>query len=561
MKRLIFVILIACAIGLNAQTKKQVSQLSDLCNVWGNLKYFHPEIAAGRHNWDSILVVSANQILSSGNKSIFQNEIDKLLQIAGSNNSPEFEIDYSAHPYTYRNIDHSWVERSKNLTKNQKSLLRYNYSHPYQVQNFYAQNNPDDDGNIWMPNENPYPEMKMPDVNYRLLGLFRFWNVINYYYPYKYATDKKWDKVLIDLIPEFVNANNTSAYHKAILRMAASIDDGHGGVYPFIDLEVVGKYSPPFYFKLTDNKAVVTKILDEQAAKKANLKEGSVIEKINDVSLKAKAKELWEYVPAGNAAGKYRDLHKLILNSREPLAIYTGYNSDGSKFSSEIKLVESSYIQNFDSFHGFSSPTISKIIAPEVAYVYASNVTSKNRDSIFLPLMQTKAIILDLRNYPRTMPSYTIPNYFLDNPTVYSTCTRNDFRYPGLLIYENTNAGKWYEKVGEENPSPYTGKLILLVDYRTQSLPEFDCLILKTYKNTIVVGNQTAGADGNVTRIVFPGGYKISFSGLGIYQANGDEAQRVGIPIDIPVNYTVQDFVEDKDPILKRAIEFAETGK
>lgn len=404
-------------------------------------------------------------------------------------------------------------------------------------------------------------QMKMPDTAYRLLGLFRFWNVINYYYPYKYATDKPWDNVAFDLIPEFVKADNTLSYQKAVLKMAASIDDGHGGIWPFLDIEVAGKNSPPFYFKLIDNKAVITKILDEAEAQKANIQKGSVIEKMNDVSLKKRVKELWDYVPASNKAGKYRDLHKFILNSRQKLAVYSGYNPDGTKFSSSIILSERNFLKEFLDFYEMTSPITSKMITDDIAYIYASNLTYENMDSIMQPLLKTKTIILDLRNYPSTMPSYRIANYFLDKPTVYSVMTRNDFRYPGLMIYENTNAGTTVETVGKNNANPYQGKLILLVDYRTQSLPEFNSLILMTFKNTIVIGNQTAGADGNQTRMIFPGNYKISFSGIGIYQANGGEAQRVGIPINIPVKYTIQDFIEDKDPILDRAIEYAETGK
>lgn len=544
MKKLIIIFLVLlCATNINAQTKKQISQLNDLCNVWGNLKYFHPEIATGKHNWDSILVSSVNHILKSENKNAFKNEVDKLFQIAGVNNAVEFKIDFSAHPYTYRNINHSWIGKSKNLTEGQKEKIRYNYSHPFQGQNFYAQSNPDDVGNIITPNEKPYAEMKMPAKEYRLLGLFRFWNVINYYYPYKYATDKPWENVLIDLIPEFLNANDTLSYQKAVLKMSATIDDGHGGVYPFIDLEVAGKYSPPFYFKIIDKKAVVTKILNEKEAEKSNIQKGSVIEKINGITIEKRAKELWNYIPAGNSAGKYRDLHKLILNSNQTSAIYSGYQSNGSKFSTQINLIERNYLKEFLDFHEMSSPIISKMLTNDIAYVYASNITNKNMDSIMLPLLKTKSIILDLRNYPRTMPSYKIANYFLDKPTIYSKQTKNDFRYPGLFIYENTNAGEPFETVGKENPNPYKGKLILLVDYRTQSLPEFDCLILKTYKNTTIIGNQTAGADGNQTKMTFPGNYKIFFSGYGIYQANGDEAQRIGIPIDIPVKYTVHDIV------------------
>lgn len=554
---IIAILLFAVNVG-QAQTKRQVSQLNDLCNVWGNLKYFHPEIATGKHNWDSVLVSSVNQILKSGDKKVFQSEIDKMLKIAGKNNASAFKIDYSAHPFTYRNINHSWINKSKNLTEGQKEKLKYNYEHPYQGQNYYAQNNPDDEGNIITPNENPYPEMKMPDTAHRLLGLFRFWNVINYYYPYKYATDKPWDKVAFDLIPEFVQANDTLSYHKAVLKMAASIDDGHGGIWPFLDIEVVGKYSPPFYFKLIDDKAVVTKILDENLS---DIQKGSVIESINGISLKTRVKELWDYVPASNKVAKYRDLHKLILNSKKGSAVYSGYNPDGSKFSASIDLSERNFLKEFLEFQEMTSPITSKMVTDDIAYIYASNMTYENMDSIMQPLLKTKAIILDLRNYPSRMPSYRIANYFLEKPAVYSVVTKNDFRYPGLLIYENANAGTTVETVGKNNPNPYQGKLILLVDYRTQSLPEFNSLILMTYKNTVIIGNQTAGADGNQTKMIFPGNYKISFSGYGIYQANGDEAQRVGIPIDIPVKYTIQDFIEDKDPILERAIEYAKTEK
>lgn len=561
MKRLIPLLLFLSITSLNAQTKKQTSQLTDLCNIWGNLKYFHPEIAIGKHNWDSIVVSSINQILKSNDKNVFQDEVNKIFQIAGKNRATEVLTDESSHPYALRNINHSWIDKSENLTKNQKEILKYNYSHPFQGQNFYAQNNPDDDGNIITPNENPYTEMKMPNVDYRLLGLFRFWNVINYYYPYKYATDKPWEKVITDLIPEFVRANDTLSYHKAVLKMSASIDDGHGGVYPFIKETVSGKYNPPFYFKLIDDKAVVTKILNEQELKKANIHLGSVVEKIDGISLKKRAKEFWNYVPASNKGGKYRDLHSFILNSKQTSAIYSGYNSDGTKFSSSVKLREGNFLKEFLEFYEMTSPITSKMITNDIAYVFASNINRNNMDSIMLTLLKTKAIILDLRNYPSSMPSYKMADYFLDKPIVYSKQTRNDFKYPGLLVYENTNTGNSAEKVGKENPNPYKGKLILLVDYRTQSLPEFNCLILKTYKNTTIVGSQTSGTDGNVTRMIFPGGYKIMFSGYGIYDANGNETQRVGIPIDIPVKYTIQDFVEAKDPILSRAIEFAKDGK
>lgn len=547
--------------ALQSQSKKQIAELSDLCKVWGSIKYFHPEIATGKHDWDAVLIAALPLILDQKEDNAFQLQVDKMLHIAGKNTALVFSLDKNADPTTVRNINHSWVEKSNNLTRQQKEELQFLFSHPYQGTNYYAQNNPDDDGNIITPNENAYPEMKMPDRDYRLLGLFRFWNVINYYFPYKYATDKPWDKVLTDMIPEFIKAKETVPYHKAILTMAASIDDGHGGVYPFLKNSVAGKYSPAFYFRLVDDKAVITKITDQNALGNATIREGSVIEKMNGISLKKRIKEFWPYIAASNKQGKYRDLTELVLNSETSAARYSGYNPDGSTFSTAIQLKENNFLKEYLNFFEMTSPITSKMITDDIAYVYNANLTSKNMDSIMVPLMAKKAIILDMRNYPSGTPVYRIANYFLEKPTIYSMVTRNDFRYPGLLIHEVTNANTNVEKVGKENSSSYSGKLILLVDYRTQSLAEFACLILQTYKNTTVIGTQTAGADGNQTRMLFPGNYKISFSGLGIYNADDSEAQRVGVKVDIPVHYYIEDYSMKKDPLLERAIEYSTTGK
>ena len=44
--------------------------------------------------------------------------------------------------------------------------------------------------------ENPYPEMTYPSEEFRLLSLFRFWNVIHYFFPYKHLLDRPWEETL-----------------------------------------------------------------------------------------------------------------------------------------------------------------------------------------------------------------------------------------------------------------------------------------------------------------------------------------------------------------------------
>jgi hypothetical protein len=250
-------------------------------------------------------------------------------------------------------------------------------------------------------------------------------------------------------------------------------------------------------------------------------------------------------------------MHYFIFNIKIKTAVFAGYQPNGERFKTTITLSERNFIKEFADFFEMTSPTTSKMISDSVGYVYFSNVNNQNLDSVMAPMMKTKAIIFDMRNYPQNgTGTYLIPNYLLNKPTLYARNTSPNFDLPGMMKYQVANTGASYERVGKENPKPYQGRIILLVDDRTQSSAEWACLTLMTYSKVTVIGSQTAGADGNVTRTILPGGYKINFSGLGIYFPDGRETQRVGIHIDIHVNYTIQDRVHKNDPVLNKALEF-----
>ena len=68
-------------------------------------------------------------------------------------------------------------------------------------------------------NENPYPNLSMTDIGYRLLALFRYWNIIEYYYPYKYLIHAEWNKILFEFIPLFIEANDNLSYKLSILKL------------------------------------------------------------------------------------------------------------------------------------------------------------------------------------------------------------------------------------------------------------------------------------------------------------------------------------------------------
>jgi len=557
-KYYILLVLVTLSIELTvAQNRYKTQDLSILAKTWGHLKYYHPEIANGKHNWDSILICSIQNILVSKKREQVKKELGKLFKTAGENTAAECSA-INMLPVSLKNYDNSWIEKSSILSHEQKQLLIFNTKHPYSGLNFYAQPNPDNDSTVFTPNEKPYKEMLYPDVNYRLLALFRFWNVINYYYPYKYAIGKPWASVLTEMIPVMVGVTDTLSYHKALAKMSATINDSHGSIWPSVFTSFTGRYSPPFNFALIGGKAVVTKIVDSLLCNGSNIQVGSVISSIDDISIRQRIKANLDYVAASNYGGKLKTMHAFILNSHIPQASYSFQNPDGKKVIANIKQVERNFIKEYSDFMKMTSPVIAKVMDGNIGYIYFSNLNNKNLDSAMNVVGKTKAIIFDMRNYPTNgYGIYYVPNYLLSQSKIYARNSYPNFTFPGMFNYKIANDNTNFSKVGKDNLNPYQGKVILLVDHRTQSAAEWACMTLMTAGKVTVIGSQTAGADGNVTRTILPGNYNINFSGLGIYFPDGTETQRIGIPIDIKVRYTINDMINNNDPALNRAIEFA----
>ena len=63
------------------------------------------------------------------------------------------------------------------------------------------------------------------------MGLFRFWNVIQYYFPYKYLIESDWNIILREFIPLFIDASDDKlAYKLLVLKHATRIDDSHSRI-------------------------------------------------------------------------------------------------------------------------------------------------------------------------------------------------------------------------------------------------------------------------------------------------------------------------------------------
>jgi hypothetical protein len=55
-----------------------------------------------------------------------------------------------------------------------------------------------------------YADLRLPDAGFQLLALYRFWNIIEYWFPYRDLLDEDWDRVLIEFVPRLALAFDAS---------------------------------------------------------------------------------------------------------------------------------------------------------------------------------------------------------------------------------------------------------------------------------------------------------------------------------------------------------------
>ena len=119
----------------------------------------------------------------------------------------------------------------------------------------------------------------------------------------------------------------------------------------------------------------------------------------------------------------------------------------------------------------------------------------------------------------------------------------------GAFICENDKTRKRKSKNG------YNGKVYILINENTGSTGEFLTMYLKSSINAVLIGQNSAGADGNMVLLQLPGLIKTSFSGIGIYNPDGTKVQSIGIKPDFFVPRTYENIISGEDYILKYAID------
>lgn len=528
-------------------SEAQVENLAKLCKVWGYVKYTHPVFLLGEKDWDEELlklIPAVSKADSDEVNGILHEWVDSLGEVDyGTLNrvplwaaAKEEEISIQA--------DTSWISADylgEELTQQLSQLGPVpNIDRSKAPVQFNQEGVPD------FQSEKTDPNCSYQKEEERLLGLFRVWNVIEYYFPYIDVMDESWHDLLDEFIPKIVEENDRQGFELVLLEMTAHLHDLHTGIVIQNTLQDFwGEYLAPVnLIRTKEGEWIVCKVFGN-----CPLQVGDVILGLDGTEVKKIEKNREKYLSVPNEKKLYQGMALYLLRSKSNTMDITilrnekeeTYTVTGTKQYTNLSWKEEKSHEILEKNIGVINPSL----IPE-------GDTESVVSQIMNDLCNTNGLIIDLRQYPSDPNMHMFLSMYLQKKgTVYSVMTIPSQSVPGTFINRKISS------IGVATGAFYYEKpVVLLMDERSMSSSEFSIMHLRTGDHVVVIGSSSAGVDGNVTELPLPNGNHLRFTSFGVYTPEMGQTQRVGLAPDIEVYPTIEGIKQGRDELMEAAIAY-----
>lgn len=403
--------------------------------------------------------------------------------------------------------------------------------------------------------DEPYLEMVFPNVEYRLLALFRFWNVVNYFFPYKHLIGDSWNTVLARYIPKFEANKDAADYQLTVRELVTEMRDSHGVLRNAnAASEKLGMFLPQVATGYIESQSVITKVLDD----KLPVKVGDVVVSIDGEPVEKRREFLSRYMAASTPQWLMRGVNaRLLFGPKDSVAKLRVRGPSGEV--RDVELVRSLTLSDPKLMNIFKRTTpVVQVLSNGYSYVDLDRLQAGEVDKMFETIKGTPAVIFDMRGYPNGTAWSIAPRLTTKGNVVAALFYRPILEATSLTNSELAESASYSfsQRLPDTNGELYKGKVVVLINEDAISQAEHTCMFFEAATDVTFIGTPTAGANGDITFMVLPGNLTISFSGHDVRHADGRQLQRVGIQPTIKVSPTIRGLIDGRDEILEEAIKF-----
>jgi len=529
-------------IHISALTGNQIENLVIFGKVWGFLKYHHPEIAKGNLHWDFEMLRLLQKVLDTEDSSHLQQILTTWVAGIGV---PESCDPCATEPEDlHLSPPVGWIKDQRTLGTGLSDQLQHIYTNRFSGDKQFYVSMAQNVRNPLFENELTYSDGDLPDAGFRILALYRLWNIIEYWFPYRDLLDDNWDDVLREFLPRFVEAESWDQYKLVLLSFIARIHDTHANLWSGLDVRPpVGSCSWPVEARFIEGKATVTAFTDSSFISTSGLEIGDIITAVDGVSIDALIEEWSPFYCASNQTTLMRDIARNLSGGACGESNAT-IERQGRTLTVQLPRTPNSSRQPIP--HDRPGETF-QLLSPDIAYIKLSSIRISDVPDYLERASGTSGLVIDIRNYPSEFVVFALGRHLVEQPTPFARFTRG--------VLDNPGAFTWTDPLKLFPVTPgYKGKIAILVDEVSISQAEYTAMAFRAAPGAVVIGSTTAGADGNVSGIPLPGGLQTMISGIGVFYPDKSPTQRVGIIPDIVVKPTREGIRTGRDEILEAAL-------
>ena len=351
------------------------------------------------------------------------------------------------------------------------------------------------------------------DESVRLGDVIIAWNVFQHFYPYFDVVEVDWDAVLTRALERALADRTEEDLLRTLNWLVARLEDGHGGVYHALQ---AGLGLPPFRVEWIEDRVVVT------ASRLAAFERGDVVLAIDDRSAADIVRDDEVYLSGSPQWRRVRAMGQF------------GLGKAGTRSLAKLRRGRETLEVPFE------RATRSPVAGPParapidrleegIFYVDLSRASWPDIEARIGELAAARGVVFDLRGYPNG--NHQVLSHLLREPDCDPGLDEDPARRPARP------RGLDLPGDGLEPPHGETadrGRVAFLTDGRAISYAESFLSFIEYYKLGEIVGEPTAGANGNVNPFALPGGYSVSWTGMKVVKHDGSRHHTIGILPTVP---------------------------
>lgn len=370
----------------------------------------------------------------------------------------------------------------------------------------------------------------------RLADVVLAWNVFQHFYPYWDVVEADWPAELPRALSSAATDADECQFLTTFRRLVAALHDGHGRVSHACEGP---QRAPAVAIEAVEGRPTVI------AAGVDGLRPGDVILRVDGRDADSLVAAQGELVSSATPGWRDYLANARLLMGRDSVVRVTVEHADGDTATVTVRRAAT------QEFIGGKPEPVAQV-RPGIWYVDLDRVTPAQLTAAMPSLERASGIVYDLRGYPDGLNPFDFFSHLIREPATSAQWQIPIVTRPDAPGQRFDSRGRWELRPVE----PYlAAPRVFITDGRAISFAESMMGIVEAYRLGEIVGQPTAGTNGNVNPMEFPGGYSVGWTGMRVIKHDGSRHHGVGIRPTVPVQRTRAAVAAGRDELLEQAIE------